>query len=81
MSRNDIQCYHRHAYSQPWKLSGGLYSFFLCAKSKSNASVIEKAKVLASAYTSDLDDSLNDKQIQLRSFIKPEDDINPKGVL
>ena len=37
-----------------------LFSVLFCEKSESNASVIEKAKVLASAYPSDLDDSLGD---------------------
>ena len=55
-----------------------LFSVLFC---ESNASVIENATVLASAHPSDLDDSLGDELIQLRSFIKPEDDTSPKGLL
>ena len=60
-----------------WRPTGTCAVYSVCF---SNA-VIEKATVLASAYPSALDDSLGNELIQLRSFIKPEDDTSPKGLL
>ena len=71
--RNRLDAY-RHLRS--------LFDVLFCATSRqSDASVLEKAKTLENAYPSDLNDNLGDEFIQLRKYVKPEDDTSPQGLM
>ena len=71
--RNRLDAY-RHLRS--------LFDVLFCVTSgESDASVLEKAKTLADAYPSDLNDQLGDEFIQLRTYVKPEDDTSPQGLM
>lgn len=59
----------------------GLFSALYADQGESDVSVMEKARVLAAAYPSDLDQCIGEELIQLRSFSKPGDDTSPKGLL